>query len=140
MPSKTYRTFSNHVYSGVQVYSEYSASDDLEFFVLDSENFEVFSKRYGEGEYSFLIALYHSFGKSDSYTFRATNDDTYYAVLVNAADYEVIASFEQNEEAYYIVGAIGFFSLFFLLIGILIIIVGLTQKSKSVETQEPNGS
>jgi hypothetical protein len=75
---------------------------------------------------------------SDSYTFRAEHDDTYYAILVNAGENSVSASFEQKEEEYIIVGAIGAFSLIFLIIGIIIVLIGFIQKPKSVETLELN--
>jgi len=135
-----YWRFENGVKSGVKVYSEYSTSDEIEFFVLDSENFELFLKKYKEGErYTFFTAIYHSFGKSDSHTFRASRGDTYYTILVNDGEKEVSASFKQLEEMYYTMDAVGAISFVFLLIGFIGLIAGLIQKPKTVETNKKTG-
>jgi hypothetical protein len=129
-----YWRFENGVQSGVQVCSEYSTSDEVEFFIVDSENFELFLKKYKEGEkYTVFNAIYHAVGTSDSYTFRAPRGDTYYAILMNAGDTPVSASFKQTEEMYYVVGGIGMVSLVFLPIGFILLIVGLVQKPKTAK-------
>jgi hypothetical protein len=127
-----YWRFENGVDSGKEVISEYNASDEIEFFVLDSENFELFLERYKEGErYTYFSAIYHSIGTSDSYTFSAPKDDMYYAILMNDGDHPVTASFKQLEESYTILGVIGFSSIICLIIGVLALIVGLVQKRKT---------
>jgi len=138
--ANSYWRFENGVKSGRKVYSEYSTSDEIEFFILDSENFELFLKKYKEGErYIFFSAIYHSFGNSDSYTFRAPKDDTYYTILLNDGDNDVSASFKQLERMYYIVNAAGVLSLFLVLGGFIALIVGLIQKPKTVETNKKTG-
>jgi hypothetical protein len=129
-----YWRFENFVDSGEEVISEYTASDEIEFFVLDSENFELFLERYKEGErYTFFSAIYHSVGISDSYTFRAPKDDTYYAILMNDGDQPVTASFKQLEESYTILGVTGFSSIICFIIGAVALIGGLIQKPKNAE-------
>jgi hypothetical protein len=129
-----YWRFENGVQPGVQVCSEYSTSDEVEFFIVDSENFELFLKKYKEGEkYTVFKAIYHAVGTSDTYTFRAPKEDTYYAILMNAGDTPVSASFKQTEEMYYVMGGIGILSLVFLPIGFILLIGGLIQKPKKAE-------
>ncbi len=136
IPANYYWRFENEVDFGVNVCSEYSASEEIEFFILDSENFNSFLEKYKEGErYTFFSAIYHSFGASDSFTFRAPRDDIYYTILLNDGDTDVSASFKQLEEAYTILGGIAFGSLVFLAIGIVALIIGLLQKSKPLPSK-----
>ena len=136
--ANSYHYFMNNVAkSGIEVYSEYSASDEVEFFVLDSENFELFRNKYKEGElFTTFFGIYPSFGNSDSYTFYAPNVDEYYAVLLNDGDNDVNASFKQLEEDYFLKDTTGGISFFFLLIGFIALIIGIIQKPKTVETNK----
>lgn len=138
--ANSYWFFENSVNSGVKVYSEYSTSDEVEFFVLDSENFELFLKKYEEGErYTAFFGIYHSFGNSDSFTFRAPRGDTYYTILLNEGEKEVSVLFKQLEEMYYVMDGASAISLIFLPIGFILLITGLIQKPKTVETNKNTG-
>ena len=135
--SNSYWLFENSVNSGVKLCSEYSTSDEVEFFVLDSENFDLFLEKYDEGEeYTVFFGIYHSFGTSDSYTFRAAKSDTYYTILLNEKDEDMNFSFKQYEEMGYIFDALRVGSFLFSLIGLIGIIAGLIQKPKNVETNK----
>jgi len=140
IPDNWYWRFKNVVESGVVVHSEYSTSDEVEFFILDSENFELFLKKYKEGEkYTFFRAIYHSFGKSESHTFRAPKDDSYYAILLNDGDNDVSASFKQFEETYSVSAPTALFVIILLPVGFIVLIVGLIQKPKTAENNKNTG-
>ena len=138
--ANSYHLFMNNVAkSGIEVYSEYSASDDIEFFILDSEEYELFVEKYKEGgRFTIFYAIYRSFGNSDSYTFYPSTGE-YYEILLNEGDNDVSASFKQLEEYYFIKDTTGGISLILLPIGFFVLIVGLIQKTRTLETNENTG-
>ncbi|MCW4052687.1 MAG: hypothetical protein NWE78_05730, partial [Candidatus Bathyarchaeota archaeon] len=72
-----YSGFWLEVPTGMSIHSEYTASDEVEFCVLDSHNFEL----YNAGEP--CNEIYYSIGSSQIHTFHAPKDDTYYLLLYN---------------------------------------------------------
>jgi hypothetical protein len=111
---------------GMSIYSEYAASNEVEFYVLDSHNFELFDA--GED----CEEIYYSVGKSNVHTFHAPKDDTYYVVLCNLGDSDVSASLKISREVSWArliwFGGIGLSA-----IGFIGLIAGLILKPKMVE-------
>lgn len=129
----SYHMYMNNVVKpGNEVYSEYSASDDIEFFILDSENYELFVEKYKKGEQPIFYAIYRSFGNSDSYTFNPSAGE-YYAILLNDGDNDVSFSFKQLEEYYFVKDTTLAVSLLLIPFGFFFLIGGLIQKPKKVE-------
>lgn len=111
---------------GMSIRSEYATSDDVEFYVLDSDNFELFDA--GES----CDEIYYSVGESQVHTFHAPKDDTYYVLLCNLGDNNVSASLKITREVswarFIYFGGIGLSA-----IGFIGLIAGLLLKPKMVE-------
>jgi len=111
---------------GMSIRSEYTTSGAVEFYVLDSHNYELFDA--GED----CQNIYYSVGESQVHTFHAPKDDTYYVFLSNLGDSDVSASLKVSREVSWarfiyfgggVLSAIGFIGL----------IAGLILKPKMVE-------
>ena len=121
--SDMYRYYWVRVPSGGSVHAQYTTSDEVEFHVFDSHNFELFAT------YADCDEMYAYIGRSKSYTFRAPEDDRYYFVLMNIG-YGPVNSFVKlsREPSWTMFIWIGGVSIF--VIGFVGLIVGLTLKSK----------
>jgi len=120
------------VESGMKVHSEYTASNEVRFYILDESNYNKFEMFLSDGTLTFFQFVYHSEGESESHTFRAPKDDTYYIVL--CGDNDVSVTVKILTERIWINGMIYFIALFlFVPIGFIVLIVGLVQKPKTAK-------
>ena len=126
IPSGYYSAYWDEVPFGMSVHTKYTASDEVEFLVLNSHNFELFD---AVEDYD---AIYDSWGKSQSHTFHAPKDDTYYIALCNFEDQTVSVSVKISREVSWArfiwLGGIGLS-----VIGFIGLIAGLILKPKMVE-------
>ncbi|MFX0117441.1 MAG: hypothetical protein ACFFB3_23035 [Candidatus Hodarchaeota archaeon] len=126
IPSGYYFGYSFEVPFGMSVHSEYTASHEVEFCVLDSHNFEL---REAESDFN---DIYSFIGKSQSHTFHAPKDDIFYVILTNYGDNDVSTSLRVSAEVswarFIYFGGIGLGA-----IGFIGLIAGLVLKPKMVE-------
>jgi hypothetical protein len=111
---------------GMSIHSEYTTSDDVEFLVLDSRNFELFEA--GED----FDEIYYFLGKSQTYTFNAPKDDTFNILLLNLGDNDVSCSLKISREASW-ARSIAFGGIIMSAIGLIELIAGLILKPKMLE-------
>lgn len=119
------------VETDVRVHSEYTASNEIIFYILDEYNYyklETFLKNRIWTDYQFI---HHSVGESESYTFSAPKYDTYYIVLFGSGDNDVSVAVKILIERVWIKGMLYVFALLiFVPIGLVGIIGGLRAKPK----------
>lgn len=130
IPAGHYQWFAVGVPFGMSTYSEYTASDDVEFIILDSHNYGLFE---AEKDWDKIEeTIYYFFGRSEAHMFHAPKDDTYYFILNNFGDNDVSASVK-------ILGGVSWARLVYFggigisAIGFISLIIGVVLKPKIVE-------
>ena len=124
--SGIYRYYWVTVPSGESVNFEYSTSDEVEFLVLDSDNFELLEA------YENFDPIFISSGRLKFYALHAPKDDRYYVVLLNSGYSTVTSSVKISREVsgprFVWLAGVGLS-----VIGCTGVIVGLTLKPKITE-------
>lgn len=130
IPAGYYQWFAVSVPFGASVYSEHTASDEVEFTILDSHNYGLLDAEKDWDKVEETICYFY--GKLQAYTFHAPKDDTYYFVLNNFGDNEVNALVKLQGEVswarFVCFGGVGLS-----VIGFVSLIVGLILRAKIVE-------
>ena len=121
------------VETGMRVHSEYTASSEVRFYILDENNFVKFETFLEERILTDHQFIHDSVGESESYTFSATKDDTYYIVLIGSGEDDVMVTVEILTERTWIKGLIYFLALLIGGLGLGCIIGGLIHKPKKEE-------
>ena len=118
---------------GMKVYSEYTASNEVRFYLLDESNYNSYKAFLKEGMFTGFLFVYNSEGASDSYTFTAPKDDTYYVVFFGSGDYDVSVTVKILTERVWITRSLMIASAFFIPFGVISIIFGLVPKRPEIE-------
>ncbi len=123
---------------GMKVHYEYTASNEVRFYILDESNFNDFEAFLREGTFTVFQFVYNSEGESDSYTFTAPKDDTYYVVFIGSGDYDVSVTVKILKERVWITSSLMLSSAFFIPFGILSIIFGLKRPEDDISQNLPH--
>lgn len=124
--SGIYRYYWVTVPSGESVHLEYSTFDEVEFLVLDSQNFELLEAHEN------FSPIFLSSGRSKSYALRAPKDDRYYVVLLNSG-YSTVSSLVKISREVSGLSSVWLAGLGLSVIGFTGVMVGLTLKQKIAE-------
>jgi len=123
---------------GMKVHSEYTASNDVRFYILDESNYTNFEALLSEGKFTVFQFVYSSEGASDSYTFTAPKDDTYNIVFIGSGDYDVSITVKILTERVWITSSLMLGSAFFIPFGVLSIIFGLKRPEDDTPQNFPH--
>jgi hypothetical protein len=122
----------------MKVHFEYTASNDVGFYILDEYNYTNFEAFLSEGKATVFQFVYNSEGASDSYTFTAPKDDTYNVVFIGSGDYDVSVTVKILKERAWITSSLMLGSAFFIPFGALSIIFGLKRPEDDAPQSFPH--
>ena len=130
LPSNTLWGYSGRLVYGEAVHSEYTASNEVSFYILDESNYEKFNLFFTEGQFEPYEYIYYSKGESDSYTFRTPKEDRYHFEYRNSEENDVNVSVKTLTEWRSITGGLLVLSIFAFVLGLIVVIISFITKPK----------
>jgi hypothetical protein len=130
IPNKKFWTLSVPVMYAEAVHSEYTASNEVTFYILDESNYQKVDLFLTEGEFQPYDSIYYSKGESDSYTFRAPQEDTYHVVFMGSEENDVDVSVKIDTEWVSITGGLLILSIISFILGLIVVILSFITKPK----------